>query len=261
MSSIYEKIGGKCRLFFKKNSSTVLTTMGVIGFVGTIVLAIKETPKAIDILKKEEKEKGEKLSKIEIIKKTASTYTPMAVLGISSIACLFGANVLNRKQQACLASAYAFLNTSYKQYKDKIKEVFGEDGRNSIEERLMEDDKKSYNYIKNNIGIDISNIDEINDEILFYDKCSERYFKSTIKKIREAEYDLNKIYYILGYSELNDFYKLIGLPTIERGSYIGWSSAWCPGIEFELIKANTDDGLECYIIEPTFMPDDYYINW
>ena len=44
-----------------------------------------------------------------------------------SIVCIFGANVLNKKWQASIASAYALLDSLYKDYKNKVKELYGDD--------------------------------------------------------------------------------------------------------------------------------------
>ena len=40
----------KSRKFFKKNGSTILTCMSVAGVVGTAVMAVKATPKAIELI-------------------------------------------------------------------------------------------------------------------------------------------------------------------------------------------------------------------
>lgn len=55
----------KSEIFFKKNSSTILTYIGAIGVAATAVMAVKETPKAIAMLDKAKEEKGEELTKLE----------------------------------------------------------------------------------------------------------------------------------------------------------------------------------------------------
>lgn len=45
-------------------------------------------------------------------------YIPTAAFGLSTIACIMGANALNSRKQAALTSAYALINQSYKEYKD-----------------------------------------------------------------------------------------------------------------------------------------------
>lgn len=59
-------------------------------------------------------------------------YIPAAISGTATIFCIFGANVLSKRQQAALTSAYALLNDSYNNYKDKLKELYGEEAHQKI---------------------------------------------------------------------------------------------------------------------------------
>ena len=110
----------KSEIFFKKNSSTILTCIGAIGVAATAVMAVKATPKAIAMLDKAKEEKGEELTKLETFKVAAPAYIPATVVGVSTIACIFGANILNKKQQASLMSAYALVDNYYKEYKNSL---------------------------------------------------------------------------------------------------------------------------------------------
>ena len=56
------------RLFAKRNASTVLTCLGGVGVVATTVLAVKATPKALQLIEEEKQKKGEELSKWEVVK-------------------------------------------------------------------------------------------------------------------------------------------------------------------------------------------------
>lgn len=47
-------------------------------------------------------------------------YSPAVAIGASTIACIMGANALNRRQQVALTSAYALDQNSYKEYKDNM---------------------------------------------------------------------------------------------------------------------------------------------
>lgn len=85
------------KMFWKKNGSTILTCAGAVGVVGTTVLAVKATPKAMELIKMAEEEKGEKLTKTEVFKTAGPAYIPTALVGVGTLACVFGANVLNKK--------------------------------------------------------------------------------------------------------------------------------------------------------------------
>ena len=150
------KIGFKAVRFLKKNSSTILTCVGAVGVVGTAVTAVKATPKALDILAEATEEKGEELTKVEKFKVAGPVYIHSVLIGTATIACIFGANILNKRQQGALMSAYALLDNSYKQYKGKVKELYGEEVDTHIKKEIVKDKYKE---------LDISLDDE---KILFY---------------------------------------------------------------------------------------------
>ena len=83
------------KLFLKRNSSTILTCIGAAGVIATSVLAVKATPKAMALLEQSEEEKGEKLTNMEKVQVAGPAYIPAAIVGASTIACIFGANVLS----------------------------------------------------------------------------------------------------------------------------------------------------------------------
>lgn len=94
-------------------SPTILTIIASVGVVTTTIMAVRATPKAVKMLEEAESEKGEYLTKLEIIRAAGPIYIPSVLLGVSTIACIFGANALNQKKQTSLMSAYAMLNESY----------------------------------------------------------------------------------------------------------------------------------------------------
>ena len=59
-------------------------------------------------------------------------YIPASLVGMSTIACIFGANILNKHQQATITSAYTLLSNTYQDYERKTKEIFGEEGHQKI---------------------------------------------------------------------------------------------------------------------------------
>lgn len=233
------------KLFFKRNASTILTCVGGIGVVATAVVAVKDTPKAMQIIEKKTEEKGEDLTTIEKIKVAGPVYIPAVVIGVSTLACIFGANTLNKRTQASLMSAYALLNSSYNEYKSKVEELYGEGADARIKGEVARD---KYN------SDDISRDDE---KLLFYDYFSERYFESTMEEVMQAEYDINRELHTKDYAYLNEFYDLLGLDHIKSGWDLGWSMGaslshyWKTWIDFRHEKVEMEDGMECYIITMT----------
>ena len=137
------QIASKTQRYTKKNASTILTCLGALGVVGTTLSAIKATPKAIELLDNEEDMKierdGQYLTNFEKALVVAPVYFPTILFGTATITCIFGANMLNKKQQAVLTSAYAYLNSSFNEYKDKVKAIYGEDEEKRVREEIAKD--------------------------------------------------------------------------------------------------------------------------
>lgn len=230
--------------YLKRQSPTILACVGAAGVVTTAVMAVRATPKAMRILEVATDEKGEDLTKLEIVKLAGPSYIPSIAFGVSTIACIFGANVLNKQQQAAITSAYIFLDKTYKEYKNKVAELFGEDANDRIRESIAKDkyDDEEEHKIEGDVCI-------------FYEEHFGKFFERTRLEVREAEYELNRLFVTMGEVSLNDFYELLELPKIDDGELYGWSQesicdfynpAW---LEFEHNLVKMDDGMECYIID------------
>lgn len=230
----------RVKLFCSQNASTILTSVGGAGVVVTSVMAVRATPKALRLLDEAEKAKGEELTKLESVRIAGPVYIPSVLVGASTIACIFGANMLNKRKQAALMSAYALLDNSYKEYKKKVEELYGEDANARIREEIAKD-----------------KYDDISvepDKQLFYDEFSGRYFESTLADVLRAEYELNRYLSEWGGAYLNDLYELLDIPTTDYGDHLGWCACgmyemyWSQWLDFEHQKIVLDDGLECTII-------------
>lgn len=249
------KVLRQTQMFFKRNSSTILTCIGGAGVVVTAVMAVKATPKAMTRLEEVKLEKGEELTKMEIVKTAGPAYIPAILVGVSTIACIFGANALNKHKQASIMSAYALLDSSYKEYRDKVQDLYGKEVDEKVKNEVVKD-----KYEK-------MDIPEEDDKELFFDDFSGRYFRSTIEKVKQAEYDINRTITVSGSACLNEFYDAIGIPTIEGGDELGWSiggleyATWTNWLDFMHSKVEMDDGMECTIIRMSYEPlidYDYY---
>lgn len=236
------KLAKSTKTFLSRNSPLILSCIGGVGVVLTTVIAVKATPKAILLLEEAKEEKGEELNALEKIKTAGPIYIPAIVTGASTIACIFGANVLNQKQQTSLMSAYALTNASYKAYKKKVEELYGKEADDNIVKAIAKDNLKDNDIL----------VEE--DKELFYDSFSNRYFESTMANVIRAEYDLNKTLSTTRYACVNEFYDFLGIAGIEGGDRLAWSeetmyeSTWSSWIDFRHEKVVMDDGLECTII-------------
>lgn len=248
----------KTKVFWKRNGSTILTGIGAVGVVTTTVLAVKATPKALVKMEEAKEEKGEELTVLETVRVAGPTYIPTILIGASTIACIFGANILNKRSQAALASAYALVDTSFKEYKGKLKELYGEETHQEIVNSIAVEKAREVGIHASYLGTpcDLTSEESCGEPVLFYEEHSNRYFESTIEQVIAAEYHLNRNYILRGYAYLNELYEFLGLEETDYGSVLGWAPNddgmyW---VDFRHNKTILDDGLEVYILEMPFEP-------
>ena len=247
--------------FLRRNSSTILTCVGAVGVVATTVMAVKATPKVLTLLEVAKEEKGEDLTKFEVVKVAAPAYIPAVISGAATIACIVGANVINKRQQATLMSAYALLDNSYKEYKKKVDELYGEEAGKKVREEIAKDKYTGDVVIRDD------------SKELFYDFYSGRYFQSTKEAVMWAEYETNRALFVHGAVGLNEFYDFLGLEPLPEYDNIGWACGmmedtyWHPWIEFDHDEMEIDAdseghaGLECTVINMPLDPFIDYLEW
>lgn len=232
--------------FIKKHSSTILSIVSGIGVISTTILAVKATPKALELINDAKKDKNEDLKPIEVIKVAWKPYLPTTISGLATITCIFANNYLNSKIQTSLMSAYAVLNESYKNYISSTEELFGEKAENIRN-----------NVIKKQLGpYKIQN----NNNQLFFDYHSMRYFEYPMEKLLQAEDQLNQDFAATGHVSVNDFYRILDIPTLPYGDRIGWSDNgnYQKEICFDHELVTLDDGLELYVLMMDEPVIDYY---
>lgn len=246
----------------RKRISTLLCIVATAGIAATAILTAKATPKAMDILKEAEKEKGEALTFTEKVKKTALVYIPAAISGVMTSACIFGANVLSKKAQASIMSAYGIINSNYVKYVGKVKEMFGEKTHKEILKSIAVEkaDLSKCICAPGLIGSYTLGVNDIEEEKrLFYEPFTERYFESTMGRVLTAEYMLNRDYALGADVTLNDFYLMLGLEKVDGGDDVAWSicSDDFGGIEwidFDNVVSKLDDGREYIMICSVYPP-------
>lgn len=237
--------------------TNLLTALSVIGVVGTSVLTAKATIKAVDKIRTEEEKKNE-YSREDAIRDTWKFYITPTLAGASTIFCIVSTNVLNRKYQRSLLSAYALISSTYADYKNQVKRKYGEEAHQEILNDICIEKTKDVSISAPNIVKNSSlSLDDVESEkLLFYDMFSKRYFETSYERVLQAEYHLNRNFTLMGDVSVNMFYDFLGLEQVDSGDDIGWSMSdgeilW---IDFDHYKATMDDGLEYYIIEFVFSP-------
>ena len=232
----------------KHASPTILTCAAVAGVIGTTALAVKGTVKAQKLVREAAENKGEELTGPEKVKAAAPAYIPMAAAAVSTISCIIGANVLNKRQQKALLGTYALLGQTYRRYREAVNRVYGEDADKKIQAEMAKDvyisaDGVIYDPIQ----------DKSSEKLLFFDSNSQRYFEATIPAVLNAIYHLNRNLAIRGNVSLNEFYDFLGIDKIPGGDEIGWGwdelmengLMW---LDFENVYTKMEDGMECCII-------------
>lgn len=247
----------------KQASPTILSVLGAVGVVATVIMAVRATPKALERIEDAKETKnlknGEDLTRMETIAACWQCYIPATATGIATIGCILGANILNRRQQAALTSAYALLNRTYQDYRKSVKNVFGEEGHKRVLDDMAVERVSENHTIYTQGAFESTTLDFCvpEEEHLFYDIYSDRQFASTIGKVLQAEYHLNRMFALNGSVSLNDLYNYLGLEPVKDGDDIGW---WVDDndeiywVDFDHSVTFIDDGperpqVECLLIE------------
>ena len=258
----------KSKLYMRKYSPVMLTCIASVGVVATAVIAVKETPKALELIKSDSRKNHDgdpyAYSKKEAVVSAWKCYIPSVIIGASTIACIFGANALNQRQQASLTSAYALVNSSYKEYKSKLKELYGEEAHQKIMRELAVEKAENIPIeAVTFLGGQTLGFDDLDtDECLFYDSIGDRYFTSTIIRVLEAEYHFNRNFCLGWIPSLNDFYEFLGLEKTEYGDTVGWTNSngdyyW---IDFFHTHTEIDGTMDCWVIETAQPPTPEFLE-
>lgn len=247
------------RSFTTKHSPEILTGIGVAGMMSTAVLAVRATPKALELIESEKRKQNHKLleeakkagndicdqvtklSYLEMIKVAWKPYIPAVATGIVSTACIIGASSVSMRRNAALATAYQLSTTALADYKEKVIETIGEKKEQTVKDKVAQK-KVEENPVSNNEII----VTEKGNTLCF-DSFSSRYFKSDIEAIRRAENNLNQRLLAYDYISLNDYFAEIGLRHTELGYQLGWR------VDKGLIQLHfssqlADDGTPCVVV-------------
>lgn len=244
--------------FLKNNSPTLLTVIGSIGVGITAIMAAKDTVKAVKRLEKEhwyyENGKNYYVKNIPMktrIKVAGPCYIPTIITAASTIFCICGANRLNKNVQKSLTSAYILLDQSYKEYRNSVKEVYGEDGELSIAQNIANKKAEETHPTEQ-------------DDDAFFDFYSLQFFNSDLSTVRAAEKTANEILHTQGYISLRDVYSLMGESSTKADDLSGWSIGAGRAYDYDSIKIDIqesfkNDGSKYYILDFVNGPTEDYL--
>lgn len=240
----------------KKHSPEILVAAGVVGVVGAGVMACKATLKVNEVTDKakhnldlihEAGEKGvtqagEEYTIEDVKKETtivyvqtgvelAKLYGPAIVLGGLSITAILAGHNITRKRNVALAAAYTAVDKSFKQYRGRVVERFGEAldkelkygiQAKEVEEVIVNEDgsevveKKTINVINPNDYSEYSRF--FDDGCTGWTKDPDYNFTFLMHQQRYA----NDLLKTKGHLFLNEVYDMLGIPRTKAGQVVGW---------------------------------------
>lgn len=244
----------KCEGLIKKHSPEILATVGVVGVVASGVMACKATMKLNDVLEdsKETIDKikevsnnpsyAEKYSEEDAKKdltityaqtgvKIAKLYAPSIALGTFSLSCLLISNNILRKRNMALSAAYLTVDKSFKEYRNRVSERFGEQVEKEIRYNIKAQEIET--TVKNEDGTETTVVEKVNvaDPNLYSDYA--RFFdESCAAWQKDPEYNLmflksqqqyaNDLLISRGRLFLNEVYDMLGIDRTKAGQVVGW---------------------------------------
>lgn len=259
MTRSFHKVGFN----LKKHSPEILVVAGVIGGVASAVLACRATTKANLVLADTKKkvefinegvEKGEVIGKLEngeegIVKyseedgkndlrivyaktglQLVKLYAPAVILGAASITSILAGHNILHKRNVALAAAYATVDQSFKDYRKRVVERFGEDldrelkyniRKEEIEEKVVNEDGTE-TTVKKTVNVGGSHHSPY--AIFFDDTCTGWTRNSEKNKffLLQVQNWANDRLKIEGFLFLNDVYEMLGASKTRAGQIIGW---------------------------------------
>lgn len=121
-------------LIGKKHSPTIMFVGGVVGVVGTVVLACRATMQIEDVLDEADKSHSNAQTKRDhaiatsvAVIELGKLYAPAVGLGVVSIAALTGSHVALTRRNVALTAAYKTVEEAFDRYRERVIEDAGKE--------------------------------------------------------------------------------------------------------------------------------------
>ena len=248
--SVYNGVKGQVQ----KHSPEILMGVGVVGVVTSTIMACKATMKLNDILE-ESKEKRDIIKEVEnnpdykdqyspedakkdltinyvqTGMKIVKLYTPAVVLGGASLGCLLASNDILRKRNAALSAAYMTVDKSFKEYRNRVTERFGEEVEKEIRYGIKAEQLETTVVDEDGNETIVTDTVKTMDPTLYSDYA--RFFDAASPCWQnDPEYNLmflkaqqqyaNDLLRAKGRLFLNDVYDMLGIEKTKAGQVVGW---------------------------------------
>lgn len=226
----------------KKHSPTILFGVGVVGMVGSTVLACRATLKLEDALNEtktkfdlvatfekenyseEDRAHDRAILYIRGAVTVGKLYAPAVGVGVLSVAALTQSHRVLSQRNAALAAAYAAIDAGFQEYRARVIERYGADEDRSL--RYGGEDVLVTNEDGEEIVSSRTTLDGPSIYARFFDPSSSSWSS-------EPEYNriflqcqqnyANDMLHARGHLFLNEVYDLLGLDRSKAGAVVGWT--------------------------------------
>lgn len=272
-------VTSKAVMKLKKHSPEILVVAGIAGMVVSAVLACKATTKVAEILDETKgtldtihdgmetgaingqeytTEDGKKDTVVVYAQtgmKLAKLYGPAIILGTLSITSILASNNILRKRNVALGAAYAAIDKSFKEYRGRVIERFGEQVDTELkygikakkfEEIEVDPETGKEKKVKKTVMIADPNLQS--DYAVYFDSKSRNYetnpdYNRMFLKAQQAF--ANDKLQTRGHLFLNEVLDDLDLPRTPAGQIVGWTKDGPDGyVNFRIVEVEreTEDG-------------------
>lgn len=272
-------VASKTVMKLKKHSPEILVVASIAGTVVSAVLACKATTKVAEILDEtkgtldtihegmetgaingqeyttEDGKKDMVVVYAQTGMKLAKLYGPAIILGTLSITSILASNNILRKRNVALGAAYAAIDKSFKEYRGRVIERFGEQVDTELkygikakkfEEIEVDPETGKEKKVKKTVMVADPNLQS--DYAVYFDSKSRNY---------ETNPDYNRIFLkaqqafandklqTRGHLFLNEVLDDLDLPRTPAGQIVGWTKDGPDGyVNFRIVEVEreTEDG-------------------
>lgn len=272
-------VTSKAVMKLKKHSPEILVVAGIAGTVVSAVLACKATTKVAEILDETKgtldtihegmetgaingqeytNEDGKKDTVVVYAQtgmKLAKLYGPAIILGTLSITSILASNNILRKRNVALCTAYAAIDKSFKEYRGRVIERFGEQVDTELkygikakkfEEIEVDPETGKEKKVKKTVMVADPNLQS--DYAVYFDSKSRNYetnpdYNRMFLKAQQAF--ANDKLQTRGHLFLNEVLDDLDLPRTPAGQIVGWTKDGPDGyVNFRIVEVEreTEDG-------------------
>lgn len=244
-------ISGAVGRELSNHATTILTAGGVVGTVTTATLTARAAFKAARVIDEKQSTQDAELTRNEKFLLVWPQFIPPVAIGSLTVASIVGANYMSGKQAAALAAAYGVSEGRLKELQDKVSEKLTGPKQEAIRSEIAQD--RVLKHPPEGQVLILAGSD-----VLCYDMYTDRYFQSTIEKMRMAQNKINEELFQAQYASLSAFYDYIDLKPTGFSNDVGWNMATTGALELRFETVMSPDEKPCLAMDFVVPPRPEY---